>query len=277
MLQLSKYNHPNFVETASLRKNIHRLLPDDIVAITGKFNGTSFAVGKLLVNKKLNWKQRFFKTLGADIIEVEYDTVVSFRKVQKNEFDTTNHNHDFKNNLGNDIKEELKDSILNGITLYGEAVGYLNDGAFIQSGYDYGCPWGKFQAYIYRITQTNVDGKVIELSWPQIVDYCEKFGLTTVPEIYYGRLKDYIPVDGRFRLDTYQAEVLSTLEEKFLEGDCKFCMNNVPAEGIVLRKEKAFDFEAFKLKSFRFLEKESKDLDNNVVDIETQQSLELAS
>ena len=47
-------------------------------------------------------------------------------------------------------------------------------------------------------------------------------------------------------------------------------MNKVPEEGICVRKE-GLVIEIFKLKSFRFLEKESKQLDKGEVDIETQQ------
>ena len=46
------------------------------------------------------------------------------------------------------------------------------------------------------------------------------------------------------------------------------CTNKVPEEGIVVRKESLFSCDAYKLKSFRFFEKESSDLDAGVVDIE---------
>jgi hypothetical protein len=54
-----------------------------------------------------------------------------------------------------------------------------------------------------------------------------------------------------------------------LEKDCVLCRNNVPDEGIVLRIENP-NTEAFKLKSFRFLQKETKDLDQGVVSMEDE-------
>jgi hypothetical protein len=47
------------------------------------------------------------------------------------------------------------------------------------------------------------------------------------------------------------------------------CNNKVPEEGIVVRKESLFSCESYKLKSFSFLEKESKELDKGVIDIES--------
>ena len=48
------------------------------------------------------------------------------------------------------------------------------------------------------------------------------------------------------------------------------CDNPVPEEGIVVRKESLFNCESYKLKSFRFLEGESKQLDTGEVDIESE-------
>ena len=49
------------------------------------------------------------------------------------------------------------------------------------------------------------------------------------------------------------------------------CSNDVPEEGIVLRKEDNLNhFEAYKLKSFEFLQKESKQLDKGLISIEDE-------
>jgi hypothetical protein len=46
--------------------------------------------------------------------------------------------------------------------------------------------------------------------------------------------------------------------------------NKVPREGIVVRKEHQFEFEPYKLKSFRFLEFETKQLDAGEADMESE-------
>jgi hypothetical protein len=48
------------------------------------------------------------------------------------------------------------------------------------------------------------------------------------------------------------------------------CRNKVPEEGIVLTKD-GLTFEAFKLKSMRFLEEETKLLDKEQTNIEDEQ------
>ena len=64
------------------------------------------------------------------------------------------------------------------------------------------------------------------------------------------------------------------LSEKYLEKDSIYCKNKVPEEGIVVRLDNSFEIDSYKLKSFRFFEKETKDFDNGIVDIETQESVE---
>ena len=62
---------------------------------------------------------------------------------------------------------------------------------------------------------------------------------------------------------------LEKVKDLFNEKDCYMCSNKVPEEGCVVRIEKD-DFEAYKQKSFRFYEKETKELDKGTVDIETE-------
>ena len=50
--------------------------------------------------------------------------------------------------------------------------------------------------------------------------------------------------------------------------DCFLHNTGVPEEGIVIRKDRLYGFEAYKLKSFRFLELESKELDKGEENIE---------
>jgi hypothetical protein len=71
--------------------------------------------------------------------------------------------------------------------------------------------------------------------------------------------------------DEFNGAVIKLLEEKYLEKYCEFCAVKVPSEGIVLRVDKLFNFDAYKLKSFLFFEWESKQLDDNVIDIESEE------
>lgn len=44
-----------------------------------------------------------------------------------------------------------------------------------------------FDIIVYRITYTNVDGKVFEFSTQQVKEFCKKYSLHSVKELYYGR------------------------------------------------------------------------------------------
>jgi hypothetical protein len=127
-----------------------------------------------------------------------------------------------------------------------------------------------FGIYIYRITYTNNDGKVFEFSAKQVQDFCKEYGLNAVPELFYGYAKDLLKIDSdnKFYLEHWQTHFLSTLKNKYNDKDCYMCSNIVPEEGCVIRIENN-SFEAYKVKSSLFYEKETKQLDKGEIDIES--------
>ena len=67
----------------------------------------------------------------------------------------------------------------------------------------------------------------------------------------------------------WEEEFLNELKSKYNEKDCYICKNKVPEEGCVVRIE-GNEFEAYKQKSTRFYELETKMLDKGEVDIEEE-------
>lgn len=256
-------------DTIQLKKAVHEVSPDDYISITKKLHGTSWVAAKLLCNRKLNWFEKLLKRFGVKIQDTHYDLLWASRRVLKNGFlETGDKNHFYSYDLWEDIAKSVEYVIQPSITLYGEAVGFTKSGAYIQDGYDYGCPPGKFKTYIYRITSTNLSGDVYEFSHNQVKEYCNKYGLEMVPELYYGKARDLYPeisVENH-----WHQNFLNRLMEDYLEKDCEICTNKVPDEGICLRRD-IFDVSIFKLKSFRFFEWETKQLDKGTVDIESDQ------
>jgi len=163
------------------------------------------------------------------------------------------------------IKNEIKDLIPKGFTIYGEALGYTEGGKWIQKDYDYGCEQGKHRLQIYRITFTNADGQVFNLSSKQTKEFCDNVGWEYVNTMYVGRAGDLIP-----RSENWHESLMFCLRSYYTEKDCFMCKNKVPEEGIVLRKEGLFQFESYKLKSERFLLHETEMLDAGEEDIESQ-------
>lgn len=262
------------VDTENLRKNIHKIRPTDVISIGNKIHGTSFVLSRVLTKTKLTWYEKivdwFYRQCPNYAPPTEYSIVYSSRKVIKNEFETKDNNHYYGYDLWAEIADKYGFAVENGITLYGEAAGYTKEGGFIQNGYDYGQLEKTFGVWIYRITSTSATGKVYEFSQAQIKQYCNKYGLNICPEFYYGKAQDLFPLPLG---NQWHDQFLSLLESKFnLDKDCDMCVNKVPAEGLVLRVDDLFEFQAYKLKSYRFLERETKELDKGVVDIESQES-----
>ncbi len=286
------------IDTLNLRRNAHKINPDDMISITNKIHGTSWVVGKVLTKKLskinelgfklaniqfiptvLNWFKWLHaplvkKMLGHDSGQTQYDVIYSSRMVVKNKYINTEQKNEgyYSYDLWGEIAEKLKHTLQEGITLYGEAVGQLPTGAWIQKGYHYGTRPNQYDIYVYRITYTNPRGKVIEFSWPQIKEYCNKYGLNHVQEFYYGKAKDYcpaIPIEQH-----WNENFLNKLEKDFmLDRMCPLNNGEVPEEGVVVRVDGLFECFPYKLKNFRFLEKETKDLDKGEVDLETEQSI----
>lgn len=263
------------IDTPQLKKFIGDVNPEAYISITRKLHGTSAVISKILCVKPLNWFERLLKTLGVNIVDTHYDLVYSSRKVVKNGFmdpSEANYNHFYTTDVWGDCAKMIEPYLKNGISLYGEIVGYQKDGAEIQKGYDYKCKPKTFEFYAYRATYTSVDGDVYEMSPRELKTYCDRYGIKTVPEVYYGKAKDLydLPTDNH-----WHENFLQKLCDEHLEKDCDLCDNKVPDEGICLRVDKPLDIEIYKLKSFSFLQMETKANDKGVVDIETMESEEV--
>lgn len=257
-------------DTVQLKRNIQNISPEDWVTISYKMHGTSAVFGRVVCRKPLKWYERALKKLGVNVVDTQYDLVYSSRKVIKNQYADKVNNSYYDTDIWAIFAKRVEDKLKDGISLYGEIVNQMPNGKWIQTNYDYGHEPCTAEFYVYRITYTNLSGDVFEFTTNQLVRYCEKFGLKYVPVFYYGQAKGVYP---DLSLDDHWHEnFLARLIQQFNEKDCFLCKNEVPEEGVVIAKEGDV-FEAYKLKSFRFLERESEELDRGEVDIETQESV----
>lgn len=257
-------------DTSNLRRNIHAISPNTLISISYKKHGCQFTAGNILTKRKLNWLERLSKKLGVKVEETIYDVVYSSRKVIKSKNINPDQNEGFYGeNIWGIVAQEIKDIIPKGYTLYGEIMGYLPSGGFIQKNYDYGCEVGQHKLYIYKISVVNSDGQVIYLSDPQIQEFCEKYGLNFKDTfIYHGLAGDLYP--HIVQDNDWGENFLTTLEQNYNEKDCWMCTNKVPEEGIILRVEKLNEYEAYKLKSKRFLLMESDEQEQEITNIEDE-------
>lgn len=256
------------VDTLQFGRNAHRIKDASHVIITQKLHGTGAVFANVLCKRKLTWKDKLAKKLGVQVVESAYDYLYSSRQVIKNDKEPAGAGW-YKVDIWGKAFNEIKWTLEEGITIYAEIVGYIGDTQYIQKGYDYGCKVGQHDTYVYRITQTSPVGHVYEFTWEQIEAYCEKYGLKTVPLLFKGSLADFKVVHFPYgNLDDSEG-LTEALRERYCE---KMLPNNIPDEGVCLRLEKGAVVDTYKLKSFKFLERESKQLDTGEVDIESQEA-----
>lgn len=260
-------------DTSMLYKNLHRFNKDTLIHVSYKLHGTSGISSYILCKKKLSIWNKIGKFLGFDIKTEDYDYIYSSRKVIKNEELNPNAQHYYNQDIWGIANEQLKPFLYKGITLYYEIVGFLPDGGYIQKGYDYGCKEKEHAIYIYRITYTNIDGKVFEFSSKQVQEFCKKRGLNPVPELYYGSILDFMNQPENIKLlegtKEFNEHFLDVVKKRYNEKNCYMCRNSVPEEGCVIRIE-GEEFEAYKQKSNRFYELETVQLDKGEINIEEE-------
>lgn len=261
-------------DTENLRRNIQHIDPDDLISISSKWHGTSVVISKILVKKELKWYEKIASRF-LDINNKAYGLTYSSRRVIKavNGVRKNIDKNYYSDDIWGAVAREVEAQIPNGFTLYGEIVGFTSEGSPIQDKYHYGCLPKGHKFSVYRVTLTTLDGLVLELSWPQMKEFCQKYGLHTVIEYYYGKAQELFSFNHK-DVREWQDEFLAFLEKTYVENQkCLYNKNQVWAEGIVVRKDSLHESTAFKQKSFQFLAEESKFLDKGEVDIETAETL----
>lgn len=271
-------------DTLLLKKNPNVIQPDDLISITYKIHGTSHISANVLVRKKPNWKEKLANWITGNKENYKYDNLYASRSVIKNRYYNKNQNGGFYNcDVWAYADKYLRPYLIKGMTIYAEIVGYLPNGSMIQKNYDYGCakpnvipdtleylPEKHFKVRPYRITLTNVDGEVHEFSAREVQQYCKSVGLTPVEECYYGFAKDLYP---DLKIDQHWSEnfmeKLANDKNFYMELVSPHCKNKVPHEGLVIKKEDSLS-HAWKLKCFKFINKEQELLDKGESNIEDE-------
>ena len=261
-------------ETSQLRKVPTFIKPDDLISITSKIHGTSHISAFVICKEPRKWYE--FWKLKYHLI---YDYLYASRSVIKN----ATYNPIVKAGFyGCDVWQHadnyLRPFLIKGMTIYSEIVGFLPNGGYIQKGYDYGCippkneqdyiPEINFKVRPYRITLTNRDGQVHEFSAREVQQWCKNNGLIPVEQFYYGYARDlYKDLDETEHWQENFIDRLANDKNFYMEMNSPDCINKVPHEGIVIRKEDMVP-AAVKLKAFKFLNGEQQALDAGEANIE---------
>lgn len=265
-------------DTVIIKKCPHVITPDTRIQMSYKVHGTSGISAYVLCKQDLNWKQKIAKWLTGEEFN-RYDYIYSSRTVIKNKYYNPNVKEGYYNvDVWAEADKIVRPCLSKGITAYYEILGFLPNGRYIQKNYDYGCtppkenevytPEKHFKVRIYRVTYTNVDGKVFEFTPMQVQKWCESVGLIPVEECYYGLAKDLYPdLDISNHWNENFIERLANDKNFYMELNSPHCSNKVPHEGVVIKIDDGVS-RAFKLKCFRFLNKEQELLDKGEDNIE---------
>ena len=269
-------------DTVILKKAPYVLNPEAIIQISSKIHGTSGISAHVICRREETLKEKILRFLRINTEEkTQYDYLYSSRTIIKNKYYNENVSGGY---YGVDVWAEadkvVRPHLERGQTAYYEIVGFLPNGKYIQKNYDYGCvaprenetytPEKHFKVRIYRVTYTNVDGKVLEYTTHQVQQWCEKNGLVPVEEYYYGKAKDLYPdIDPSEHWNENFLNQLANDKAFNMEKSSPECKNKVPHEGIVIKIEDGMS-RAFKLKCFAFLNKEQAALDKGEENIEDE-------
>ena len=265
---------PHHFDTEHLLKNCHKLKLNDYVAVTYKLHGTSARFFNTSVKRRLSLLERLAKLVGAKVLSEEFKYVSASRKVIKSvdfkTLDSKNHWYS-TGDLWTQVGQEYFDGKLNhGEAVYCEIIGKTIGGEAIQGGYTYGLE--KPKVYVYRISNLNPQGIEVDLSYIQMRERATQLGLSICPQFFYGTLAEFlwkceVDVNGKFE------DVLKTIFHDNLLEKPSILDSSVIEEGFCLRVEKYPKPEIYKIKSKLFLAHETKMMDKEVVDIETEQTI----
>jgi hypothetical protein len=235
-------------DTENLRHIVNTIPDGARVIITEKLHGSSGRTGNVLVDEPLAWWQRLLAYVGVVVRpNRSWKSVTGTRNVVR----FVGEEPDLRPDLAGEdqsvrweIHRELAPKLQKGETVYYEIVGHWENGTPIfkhaipeddigkeiykayknripshwgrNFHYVYGLAGNAYAVYVYRITQTNVDGQSVDLGWEQIQRRCKILGLRTVPEISHGTLwadsAGYVFIDNAVRDPSNRGEI----EEPFL-------------------------------------------------------------
>lgn len=262
-------------QTAQFKHAVNSIPKGALLNFHAKVHGTSFRVGRHLVKQDLNWLQVKINELTKREIFPNYvfqDVVGTRRTVLKNDNKPGFHGSE---GFRYEVLEKLKPFLEDGMTIYGEIAGYVNDSPVMgrhntailknkefnkkygkEMIYSYGCEKGQYRFHIYRISHL-VNGREIDMSARQIEHFCESKGLLSHLNVH-----EPMVYDG-------DSEKLVQLVEELTERPDVLCEDYIDprhvSEGIIVRVDMGSDVpKFFKSKSFPFKVMEGIFKENNV-------------
>lgn len=251
---------PEHYDSDNYFRNMEVIPPERQVIVTQKLHGTSIRIGHTVVARKLTVLERIAKYVGIQVKDHEMDYVFGSRKVIK-DINNPNQNHFYTTDIWTDEGKKLEGIVPENYLIYGELIGWTPSGAPIQKDYTYRVPTSTCDLYVYRVAVVNGQGRVVDLAWDQVLEFCRDAGLRTVPELWRGKMKDLL-------IDTF-------IDKKFHEegyaGVVPLDETSPVDEGVCIRVDGLAPY-ILKAKGPQFYEHETKMLDQEALDLEVEGS-----
>lgn len=252
---------PEHLDSDNWGRSKH-LIPDDAwVYVTQKLHGSSWRGSRSLVLRKLPLRDRIAKKLGVVVQEQEWDAIAGSRKVIK---DVNNplQQHWYSSDIWSAYLDRIEHLIPEGYIVYGELIGFTPDGSAIQQHYTYTMPEKTHELFVYRVAVVNPRGVMLDLSWPQVRQFCTERELKHVPDLWQGYHRDFDPdvwIERRFHDEGFVNALPLGPDKKLVD------------EGVCIRHD-GLSPTILKWKSPSFVQMETKQLDKGIVSIEDEQS-----
>lgn len=271
---------PLHVDSENYWRNSDKIPQDAPVVITQKLHGTSVRYGTVPTLRDLKWYEKLARRVGVQVSERQDKFVVGSRMVVKSidySAESANQNNFYE--AGDLWSKWAKDHNLHelipaGYLVYGELVGWTDDGAPIQKAYTYGLEPGESELYVYRVATVTPTGVVTDLSWPATKAFAHGIGLKTVPEIQTVLHENFNVddwIDRRF-YDEFSRAVIDGGVFDPVDTPVQLSTHKTVDEGVCIRYDGPNGIYILKGKSPVFLAHETKILDEGVVDTESEES-----
>ena len=277
------------VDTEQLAYHLNDFHAGDVVELTLKLHGTSARTGYLPVikqKKKTLWQKIMRKPAHT---YVEYDYVTGTRRVVLD----AKHDGGFydDNQFRRKMAKKFEGKLHKGETVYYEIVGFVNETTPIMASvknskikdkefskqygeetvFSYGCvPYGDWnwdtqdssgdvpprcEVYVYRMTMSNDEGDVVEMSPEQMRLRCDQMGVKYVPVFEKFMIPDMgVDIDNN---GTADAQIVSPGEyvlrkaEQYFDGPDPIGKTHI-REGVVARIVNRPSIAVYKHKNFSF-------------------------
>lgn len=262
--RVDKIHMPEHNDSDNYHKWGDTIPGDKEIIVTQKLHGTSIRIGNTFTKRKLNIFERLAKALGIKVQEVTHDYVYGSRKVIK-DINNPYQNHFYGSDIWTKEGEKLKGILPENFLVYGELIGWTGE-LPIQKNYTYDVPRGESHLYVYRIAIVNQEGFITDLSWDQLVEFCNERGLKHVVELYRGKKSDF-DVDT-FMNVRYHDQAVRPLT---INTPVQLSDTDTVDEGVCIRVD-GMRPRILKAKCSKFFEHETALLDEGVIDLESSQS-----